>query len=66
LFFDAGYYLREADVERGILKSEDYIFGYGLGITVETTIGLLGVSFALAQGDSFSEGKIHFGIINEF
>jgi len=66
LFFDAGYYFLDADPERGVSKSEDYIFGYGLGITVETTIGILGVSFALAQGDSFSEGKIHFGIINEF
>lgn len=66
LFFDSGYYLREADVERGIQKQEDVIFGYGLGITVETGIGLLGVSFALAQGDSFSDGKIHFGVINEF
>jgi outer membrane protein insertion porin family len=66
LFFDAGYYFLEADPERGIAQNEDYIFGYGLGITVETAIGLLGVSFALAQGDSFSEGKIHFGIINEF
>ncbi len=66
LFFDAGYYFLEADPDRGVAQNEDYIFGYGLGITVETAIGLLGVSFALAQGDSFSEGKIHFGIINEF
>ncbi|MCW8803484.1 MAG: BamA/TamA family outer membrane protein, partial [Ignavibacteriaceae bacterium] len=66
IFFDAGYYFLEADPDRGIAQNEDYIFGYGLGITVETAIGLLGVSFALAQGDSFSEGKIHFGIINEF
>jgi outer membrane protein insertion porin family len=66
LFFDAGYYFLDADPDRGIAQNEDYIFGYGLGITVETAIGLLGVSFALAQGDSFSEGKIHFGIINEF
>ena len=65
-FFDAGYYLREADEERGISENEDFIFGYGIGISLETAIGLLGVSFALAQGDSFSEGKIHFGIINEF
>ncbi|NWG27966.1 MAG: BamA/TamA family outer membrane protein [Ignavibacteriaceae bacterium] len=66
IFFDSGYYFLEADPDRGITQNEDYIFGYGLGITVETAIGLLGVSFALAQGDSFSEGKIHFGIINEF
>jgi len=66
LFFDSGYYLREADPERGITRNEDIILGYGVGITVETGIGLLGVSFALAQGDSFSDGKIHFGVINEF
>lgn len=66
LFFDAGYYFLEADPDKGIAQIEDYIFGYGLGITIETAIGLLGVSFALAQGDSFSDGKIHFGIINEF
>jgi outer membrane protein assembly factor BamA len=66
LLFDAGYYFLEADPERGVAGQEDFIFGYGLGITIDTTIGLLGVSFALAQGDSFSDGKIHFGIINEF
>jgi hypothetical protein len=33
---------------------------------LDTAIGLLGVSFAFADGDTFSEGKIHFGIINEF
>lgn len=66
LFFDAGYYFLDADPDRSVVGQEDFIFGYGLGITVDTAIGLLGVSFALAQGDSFSEGKIHFGIINEF
>lgn len=66
LFLDAGYYFLDADAERGISLQEDYIFGYGLGITIETAIGLLGVSFALAEDETFSEGKIHFGIINEF
>ena len=40
--------------------------GYGLGMNFETALGVLSVSFALAKGDSFSDGKIHFGIINEF
>jgi outer membrane protein insertion porin family len=66
IFFDSGYYFREADAVQEILQTEDFIFGYGLGITVETAIGLLGVSFALAEGETFSEGKLHFGIINEF
>jgi len=66
LFFDTGYYLREADEERNILKSEDFLYGYGLGLNLETSLGVLGVSFALGEGDSFSDGKIHFGIVNEF
>jgi outer membrane protein insertion porin family len=66
VFYDAGYYFIQGDPERKVAENEDYIFGYGMGITVETAIGLLGVSFALAQGDSFSDGKLHFGIINEF
>jgi outer membrane protein insertion porin family len=65
-FFDSGYYLLEPIPEIGILRSEDFIFGYGIGIALDTAIGLLGVSFAFADGDTFSEGKIHFGIINEF
>jgi len=66
LFFDTGYYLREADNERNILKSEDFLYGYGLGLNLETGLGVLGVSFALGEGDNFSDGKIHFGIVNEF
>ncbi len=66
LFFDTGYYLREADIERNILKNEDFLYGYGLGLNLETGLGVLGVSFALGEGDSFSDGKIHFGIVNEF
>lgn len=66
LFFDTGYYLRKAEPERLILNSEEFKYGYGLGINLETALGVLGVSFALGEGDSFGDGKIHFGIINEF
>jgi outer membrane protein assembly factor BamA len=66
VFFDTGYYLRQEDIERNIFKSEDFLVGYGAGLSIETGIGVLGVSYALAQGDSFSDGKIHFGIVNEF
>lgn len=66
LFFDTGYYLRSADPVRNILKNEGYKIGYGLGFNIETNLGVLRVSFALAKGDSFSQGKIHFGIVNEF
>jgi outer membrane protein assembly factor BamA len=66
IFFDTGYYLRPADTEKNISKSEDFLYGFGLGLNLETGLGVLRVSYALGQGDTFSEGKIHFGILNEF
>ena len=65
-FVDAAYYLRPADDIHAIRQSEAFKFGYGFGIRLDTSLGNLGVSFALGQGDSISNGKIHFGLINEF
>lgn len=66
VFFDTGYYLRPADEEKNILKSEEFLYGFGLGLNLETGLGVLRVSYALGKGDTFSDGKIHFGILNEF
>ena len=66
LFLDTGYFLLKEDRFRNINKSEAFKIGYGLGINLETGLGIIGVSFALAKGDGFSDGKIHFGIVNEF
>ncbi len=65
-FLDTGYFLRNADPQLNVLKSEGFRIGYGIGFNVETNLGILSVSFALAKGDSFSDGKIHFGIVNQF
>ncbi|MFA5806427.1 MAG: BamA/TamA family outer membrane protein, partial [Melioribacteraceae bacterium] len=66
LFFDSGYFLRNGDKQKNIPESSSFKIGYGFGLNIETGLGVLGVSFALAKGDSFGEGKIHFGIVNEF
>jgi outer membrane protein assembly factor BamA len=66
VFFDTGYYLRNADTQKNIPELSAFKTGYGFGLNLETGLGILGVSFALGKGDSFSQGKIHFGIINEF
>ena len=66
LFFDTGYYLRPEDISKNITKQEEFLYGYGLGINLETGLGVLAVSYALGKGDTFSDGKIHFGILNEF
>jgi outer membrane protein insertion porin family len=65
-FIDTGYYLRPGDEARAIVQRDDFKYGYGVGVQVETGIGIIAVSFALGEGDSFSTGKVHFGMINEF
>jgi outer membrane protein insertion porin family len=40
--------------------------GYGAGIRVDTALGLIGVSVALAAGDAVSNAKLHLRLINEF
>lgn len=65
-FYDFGYYERPADEINNISEQSGFIFGYGLGVTLETALGQIGVSYALGKGDGFLDGKIHFGLINNF
>jgi outer membrane protein insertion porin family len=62
LFNDWGFYQYEDPT--GIKK--DILAGYGVGIRFDTPLGVMGVDYGLGRGDSFSTGKIHFGIINSF
>ncbi|MBZ0203073.1 MAG: BamA/TamA family outer membrane protein [Ignavibacteria bacterium] len=66
VFYDMGYYMRPEDALFKIAAQEGFIYGYGLGIRIETALGMFGVSYALGKGDSILEGKIHFGLINDF
>jgi outer membrane protein insertion porin family len=66
LFYDMGYYRRPKDEIAKTDEIKDFIFGYGLGLRVETGLGIFGISYALGKGDSILEGKVHFGLINDF
>lgn len=65
-FLDAGYYSRQLNDPSLPNKTDAFKFGYGLGFNVETGLGVLNISYALANGDSFGAGKIHFGLVSEF
>lgn len=66
LFLDPGYYYRPDDFLNKIPKQEGFLLGYGLGIRIETAIGVIGVNYAIGKEDGILDGKIHFGLINEF
>lgn len=66
LLFDAGYYFKGSDVILSSPEQKDFLFGYGVGLQIETGIGIIGINYALGKGDTFLDGKIHFGFINNF
>lgn len=65
-FYDFGYFERPADPANNFPEQNEFIFGYGLGVTIETALGQIGVSYALGKGDGLLDGKIHFGLVNNF
>lgn len=57
-FLDPGYV--------GSGSDDLFTYGYGIGMRLETGLGMIGVSFALGEGDPVADTKIHFGLINDF
>ena len=66
LLFDVGYFYLPGDDTKGIASTQQMKYGYGVGIRMDTSLGNIGISLAFGQGDSFTEGKLHFGLANEF
>lgn len=62
IFSDWGFY---QGLDRSV-QDNDVLAGYGFGIRFETPLGIMGVDYGLGKGDSFRDGKIHFGIISRF
>ena len=61
IFTDFAYYNRNEPEFK-----EEFLLGYGAGISFPGPLGILQVDYGLAKDLSFREGKIHFRIINEF
>jgi len=65
-FYDFGYYFRPSDILNSIPEQQGFLYGYGIGIRMETALGIIGVNYGLGKGDGLTDGVIHFGIINDF
>ncbi len=64
-FLDFGY-IAPFNNDSGLRILEQNKTGYGIGVRMDSALGLIGVSIALGESDTFSSAKIHFRLINEF
>lgn len=66
IFTDYGYFSRYTQENNSLRKISGSKFGYGLGLRVESKIGLWGIDFGWGEKDKFSQGKVHIGVVNRF
>ncbi len=64
-FIDFGH-ISPFSSNSGIQISEQNKIGYGIGVRMDSALGLIGVSIALGENDTFSTAKIHIRLMNEF
>ncbi|HLF20514.1 MAG TPA: POTRA domain-containing protein, partial [Bacteroidota bacterium] len=65
-FADVGYVVVPDNSVSGLLRSELIKGGYGVGMRVDSGLGLIGVNLGFGEGDTFSTAKLHVRLINEF
>jgi len=68
VFLDAGSLQQPGGSNEGFPAQARRVekLGYGLGIQMETPLGLINAGYALGAGDTFTTGKMHLSIVNEF
>ncbi len=63
LFLDLGY-LDEPQADGG--SRSLFPLGYGAGLRAASRLGMIGLDYGLAKGDSPGQGKVHVRMVNEF
>jgi len=63
LFFDGGYFYQR-DRDQKVI--EDYKFGYGFGMRIETRLGAIGIDYGLGEGRGLTSGLVRMGLTNKF
>ncbi len=67
LFWDAGYFYKAPNPLNPLDGvREGWRNGFGLGARIDTPLGIVGLSYALGEGDTILRGKVHFNLINQF
>jgi outer membrane protein insertion porin family len=68
IFNDWGYYYHpdEANASGIPLTWNSLKYGYGIGMMLETGVGIIGIEFGWGEEDKAREGKVHLKILSEF
>jgi len=61
-FFDQGYY----KYKQNNINIMNYPNSIGLGMRLESRMGIIGIDYGFGEGDSFSTAKIHLHLENKF
>ena len=66
LFFDAGSVYRQPPA--GSLESTSTLFrtGQGIGLRLETDLGIWGIDYGVGEGDALLGGKLHISLLSTF
>lgn len=66
IFTDYGYFSRFSLQNDSIKRISGNKVGYGVGLRIESKVGLWGIDFGWGQKDQLSQGKVHVGVVNRF
>ncbi|HPC35410.1 MAG TPA: BamA/TamA family outer membrane protein [Candidatus Marinimicrobia bacterium] len=62
IFFDQGYYRRSVE---GVDKRY-YLHSYGVGLRLDSRMGIIGLDYGFGEGDTFTTAKIHIFLETNF
>ena len=65
-FVDGGYYQRPEVSGARLASARALLVGVGIGMRLETPLGLMGVSLAAGEGDTIGSMKVHVRLLSEF
>lgn len=66
IFLDTGYFESPRRTGTGLDILKKTKIGYGMGIRLESSLGIIGIDYGIGEEDAALNGKVHIGFRNAF
>jgi len=68
VFCDIGYYFRDEPPPGGTVNvvTDDTKSAFGLGVRLDSPVGVVGLDYGVASGGDWLNGKVHVSLVNSF